>query len=134
MATWSTPPKILIQNIKDKTAKIAQAATYELFGRVERASPVDEGTFRGNWNFGIGAPDLSVNLSARDPDGQRADTQAEKAYETPVGGIVYFTNALPYANALEHGWSNQAPRGMVSLTSLQWDDIVAEAAADSRNK
>jgi hypothetical protein len=31
---------------------------------------------------------------------------------------IYFTNNLPYAQALENGHSNQAPGGMVGLTAL----------------
>jgi hypothetical protein len=36
---------------------------------------------------------------------------------------IYFTNNLPYAQALENGHSNQAPGGMVGLTALMLRNI-----------
>lgn len=45
-----------------------------------------------------------------------------------LGQMLYFTNALPYAQRLEHGWSRlQAPGGMVALTMAEFPMLVREA-------
>lgn len=81
-------------------------------------SPVDTGRFRANWNYSVGAPDESTSLWV-DPTGGRtirkiiAQSRGAKA-----GYVYYLTNALPYAQRLENGWSKQAPQGMVKLTVM----------------
>jgi hypothetical protein len=46
---------------------------------------------------------------------------------------IYFTNNLPYAQALENGHSNQAPGGMVGLTALDAAQYFREAMNEVRN-
>ena len=46
---------------------------------------------------------------------------------------IYFTNNLPYAQALENGHSNQAPGGMVGLTALDAAIYFREAMNEVRN-
>ena len=90
--------------------KIARVATLELFNGVIRATPVDTGRARGNWQTSVGAP---VNGEiAREGD---AAALAEVEAKTPQGAgqITYLSNNLPYIDELENGSSTQAPEGMV---------------------
>jgi hypothetical protein len=90
--------------------KIARVATLELFNGVIRATPVDTGRARGNWQTSVGAP---VNGEiAREGD---AAALAEVEAKTPQGAgqITYLSNNLPYIDELENGSSKQAPEGMV---------------------
>jgi len=90
--------------------KIARVATLELFNGVIRATPVDTGRARGNWQTSVGAP---VNGEiAREGD---AAALAEVEAKTPQGAgqITYLSNNLPYIEELENGSSTQAPEGMV---------------------
>ncbi|MDH0157355.1 HK97 gp10 family phage protein [Stutzerimonas stutzeri] len=90
--------------------KIARVATLELFSGVIRATPVDTGRARGNWQTSVGAP---VNGEiAREGD---AAALAEVEAKTPQGAgqVTYLSNNLPYIDELERGSSKQAPEGMV---------------------
>lgn len=51
----------------------------------------------------------------------------QAVYRLPVGDVVYLTNSLPYAQRLEHGWSKQAPRGMVRLSAIEFKRFVRQA-------
>lgn len=83
------------------------------------------GRFRANWNVSYGVPDEAVTDSI---DKERVLTEAQKAMSLPIGGVMYMTNALPYANRLEYeGWSSQAPAGMVRLAALEFSAYVQKA-------
>lgn len=78
-------------------------------------TPVDEGTARGNWNVEINKIDDSTNEGNQT---YHALTEGKNTIDKfKMGDIIYFTNALPYINRLEYGWSErQAPNGMMRLT------------------
>lgn len=81
-------------------------------------SPVDTGRFRANWNYSVGAPDESTSLWV-DPTGGRTIRKIiAQSRSAKAGHVYYLTNALPYAQRLENGWSKQAPQGMVKLTVM----------------
>ena len=46
------------------------------------------------------------------------------------GQTIFITNSLPYAMRLEHGYSKQAPAGMVKLTVQNYAQAVAKAARE----
>ena len=85
-------------------------------------SPVDKGTFRGNWNVGINTIDDSVD---EDAGGNRKKYSVDDATlqrgNQVIGSIksgdgINISNALPYAMMLEFGYSSQAPAGVVRTT------------------
>ena len=87
------------------------------------------GRFRANWQYGLSVRPLG-DLPDIDATGnvskQRINAGAAAIYN--AGNVHYITNNLPYAEALENGWSQQAPNGMVELTVLAWQPIVNERA------
>lgn len=87
------------------------------------------GHFRANWDYGVGAAPLA-EYDDIDASGavsmQRILSGMEGA--KMVGSIHYIANNLPYAERLENGWSRQAPHGMVAITAMKFQSIVAEAA------
>lgn len=88
------------------------------------------GRFRGNWQFGVGGIDTSVD-GAIDPTGANSIGRiAAGIPEKTAGKVFYITNTLPYAQRLENGWSTQAPAGMVGLTIAEFEPIVAAAVAE----
>lgn len=100
----------------------------ELFSRIILRSPVDTGRFRGNWNV-----DQSSASQFTDVSGQvTLDRMTSDVLQSKVGGVTSFINALPYAEELEFGSSQQAPEGMVRITALEFGAIFDEAA--SKNK
>jgi hypothetical protein len=89
------------------------------------------GRFRANWQYGYNR----VNrLTTEDKDKSGSSTIGRLVGSVPekvLGNVHFITNSLPYANPLEEGWSwRQAPAGMVQVTILEFDPIVARAVAE----
>ena len=87
------------------------------------------GRFRANWQYGLSAPDLTTTPKIDKSGGATIQTIVGKVSDEAAGHVHYITNSLPYADRLEHGWSRQAPNGMVGLTVLEFNPIVEAAAA-----
>ena len=115
----------MVARSKERVDQVVRIATMHLFSQVVLRSPVDTGRFRANWNFSINSPDTS---SSETTDKARGSQQAMKALQYGAGQIVYLTNALPYARRLEHGWSKQAPNGMVKVSAVEFTRFVQQAA------
>ncbi|MCH5508820.1 hypothetical protein [Pseudomonas syringae] len=82
------------------------------------------GRFRGNWMFGIGAPD-GTTTEELDPSGSKSNARiANGVLEFHAGDVAYITNSLPYAIPLEFGHSTQAPNGMVRVTLAHFQKTV----------
>lgn len=78
------------------------------------ATPVDEGTARGNWFATVSAPRRSADEKVKDPSGSNRITQNAAAMSARLSGqAIYITNNLPYIKRLNEGWSAQAPAGYV---------------------
>lgn len=111
-------------------AQIASAlheVAIEMLTRIVMRSPVDTGVFRGNWQVGINVKPSGV---LDEPDTSGAATIARGTSvikKAKAGDTIFITNNLAYGPALEHGWSKQAPNGMVRVTCAEFPDIVQEA-------
>ncbi|HDC4676464.1 TPA: hypothetical protein O8U49_004727, partial [Enterobacter kobei] len=73
------------------------------------------GRFKNNWYVGFDSQPTETN-DTPDASGQGSNSRGLAVLEVfRVGQVstIYFTNNLPYAQALENGHSNQAPGGMV---------------------
>lgn len=87
------------------------------------------GRFRNNWQFSVAQPATGVKQGV-DPSGAKAGAALKaKANTFDMGQTFYMTNNLPYAVALEFGWSKQAPQGMVRVVVAQYEQAIREAAA-----
>lgn len=88
------------------------------------------GRARGSWQYSINAP-ASGDTIVIDPTG--ASTVAAITNKiNPIPAIHYISSNLPYIQALENGWSSQAPNGMVGLTAIEFSNIVDVAVRGSR--
>lgn len=127
-----------LKKITDKAGanadSIAKAIILQVFSSVVEKSPVDLGSFRGNWQIGVGA----VNGNTQSPDDKKALKSPPSAdnllkAELSLSGysskkITYVSNSLPYAHRLEYdSWSDQAPNGMVRLTVLEFRRMIRKA-------
>lgn len=84
------------------------------------------GTFKNNWQLTVDVPG-SDHFFTPDPSGNLSITRIALAIPRwPAGHVYYFSNNLPYARALEDGWSRQAPAGIVALTTVEFQSIVEE--------
>lgn len=98
----------------------------ELFSAINLGNPVGNpsrwkrpqrgyvgGQSRRNWRITIGLPDRSER-SGVDPTGSRSQSEALAVLATmrrPAS--LWISNPLAYMDALENGWSRQAPDGIV---------------------
>ena len=93
------------------------------------------GRFKNNWYVGLDSQPTETN-DIPDASGQGSNSRGGAVFEVfRVGQVnsIYFTNNLPYAQALENGHSNQAPGGMVGLTALDAAQYFREAMSEVRN-
>lgn len=88
------------------------------------------GRFRANWVAGINAPNKTTTEST---NAQDSWGEVEKLKTVQLGGVLYFTNSLPYSRKLEYGHSKQAPAGVVRLNVQRFQQDI-QAAIDEVNK
>lgn len=109
---------------------VVRASVLTMGENIIKASPVDTGRFRANWQHNTGTP-ASGPVESLDLSG--AATLAKlNASVAPVkaGNIEYLTNNLPYAIPLEYGYSDQAPGGMVRIEVARFQAAVRDAVRD----
>lgn len=103
---------------------VAQKISLEALNRVVLKSPVKTGRFRANWTVAVGHQDLTTTEEV-DPTGQKTIAKGTPIILGQKGpAIIWLSNNLPYANALENGHSQQAPMGMVALTYNELSEIA----------
>lgn len=137
---WSIPLDQLAAKVQLDLVTVARKSTLDVFKAVALASPVDTGRFRANLNVSYGVPDETVTAST---NAARATSEVQKAMTLPIGGVMFITNALPYAAVLEYGgypnppkhptgktaggYSIQAPHGMFRLAAMRYNEYVQKA-------
>lgn len=103
----------------------------DLHADLVRATPVDTGHARANWQVSVGAPAEGIvegeDKGAKGSDPSAASVAAASSVAMGTAKVhdetMYITNNLPYIERLNDGYSDQAPSGMVE---------VALASAESR--
>lgn len=115
-----------LKRFRLKSVKVAsetqKAIVLELFGSVILDTPVDTGRARGNWQTTNNAP-AQGETKGLDPSGARALARLE-AEIVRFDKTIYLSNNLPYAGALEYGYSDQAPAGMVRKNIARVNRII----------
>ena len=117
--------KKYIKNSSMKGTKAIRGVGLQALKMVMIKSPVDEGTFRGNWNVGINTIDGTLQDGyTRKPKFGQFDQQAYTRGNERIGSFkngdkINISNSLPYANRLEYtDWSAQST-GMVRTTLME---------------
>jgi hypothetical protein len=134
-----------LQRFADKCGKKADDMVANVVVRVaaelDRRSPVGDakywkspppkgyvgGHFRANWQLGVGVRPAG-EVAGVDPAGK--NTLGRIIAEVPeqaAGKVYWLANNTPYSQRIEHGWSRQAPQGLVGLTVVQFQRIVKDA-------
>ena len=90
------------------------------------------GRFRANWQLGVGSMPGGT-IATPDPDGGSVRARIQAGIPSDASGKVYFlANNVPYAQRIEHGWSTQAPQGVVGLSMMEVQDVVDSAVSKAR--
>lgn len=137
-----------VSNFVEKTKRnnetVMRSVAFKLFSAIIKASPVDTGRFRMNWQA-AGATPRGGLVAGEDKTGASAIASAE-TYITNTQAWEEFTlaNNLPYANVIEFGgypgsgpntvggFSKQAPQGVVRINVVRFQQLIDEEAAKVR--
>ena len=112
-----------IEDVED----IMSASMLRMGNRIILDSPVDEGRFVNNWMSAVDRVDKSTRNTVSVGGADSRKDLLEVTSNIQIGATFYFSNSLPYAHRLEYeGWSAQAPKGMVRVNAMYWDNIVQE--------
>lgn len=107
---------VIRNRVPAQAAVIMQKIALQALQGVVRASPVDTGRFRGNWQMQAGTPATGV-LDRLDPSGSAALAAGESVIaQATIDAPLWLTNNVPYAGRLEDGHSDQAPEGVLGIT------------------
>ena len=124
--------KNFVEKAKKNPETVARQVSFKLFSAVIKASPVDTGRFRMNWQT-AGAVAPSGVIDGTDKGGAAAiGDAASYIFAASDWNEFTLTNNLPYAERLEYGWSNQAPQGMVRVNVARFNTLLEEEAAQVR--
>ena len=127
--------------LRDDPANLTKAGRLRRGLRVNESMDIKKpegyvgGRFKNNWYVGLDSQPTETN-DTPDASGKGSNSRGLAVLEVfRVGQVnsIYFTNNLPYAQALENGHSNQAPGGMVGLTALDAAQYFREAMSEVRN-
>jgi hypothetical protein len=116
---FTTSSKSIINSINKDTMKAIGSVVDELYTKIVERNPMDTGFSSQNWNGSYNRPDYKV----------RGDRKAPPSIENKIYGLIppantktiHLTNGVPYIEALEHGWSGQAPSGFVGLSVAEME-------------
>jgi hypothetical protein len=98
---------------KEQAPNFIRKIALELLKKVTMKSPVDTGRFRANWMVGIGGADETTTENTVN-DAMMRGSIVLTGYKTLKQ--IHISNNLPYAAALEHGHSQQAPLGVAEVS------------------
>lgn len=147
MGSYTLALEAFAKKFGQNADKVVRKVVLDIGTRIVERSPVGDGSlwkhpppkgyvggrFRANWQYGnyssAGIPMQAVDTI--DPTGGASIARLMQCPVDGAGGMRHvIINNLPYAIPLEHGWSKQAPAGMVGITVLEFQQIVAEAASE----
>lgn len=104
---------------KEQAPKFIRKIALDLLRKVTMKSPVDTGRFRANWMVGIGGADETTTDSTVN-DAVMRGSIILSAYRDLKQ--IHLSNNLPYAAALEHGHSMQAPLGVAEISVAEIEE------------
>ena len=128
MSGFTLDIKNFVEKAKKNPETVARQVSFKLFSAVIKASPVDTGRFRMNWQT-AGAVAPSGVIDGTDKGGAAAiGNAASYIFAASDWNEFTLTNNLPYAERLEYGWSNQAPQGFVRVNVSRFNSLLEEEA------
>lgn len=141
MTSFAVDLERLVAKYKAQADDVVGNIVVRIAAELDRRSPVGDakywkndppagyigGHFRANWQLGVNTVPQTEKPGV-DPAGTVALPAIMAAVpDRAAGNVYYLANNAPYARRLEHGWSRQAPAGLVGLTVTKFQQIVREA-------
>lgn len=132
MSKFTLDIQAFVAKAKKNPETVMRSVSLKLFSAIIKASPVDTGRFRGNWQT-TGVTPATGLIAGVDLTGNRAvNSAATFTTNAPGWDTFTLTNNLPYAERLEYGWSKQAPSGIVRVNVIRFQQLINEEAAKVR--
>lgn len=132
MSKFTLDIQAFVAKAKKNPETVMRSVSLKLFSAIIKASPVDTGRFRGNWQT-TGVTPATGLIAGFDPTGNKAVNSAATFITNAPGWDTFtLTNNLPYAERLEYGWSKQAPTGIVRVNVVRFQQLINEEAAKVR--
>lgn len=159
MSGFTLDIKNFVEKAKKNPETVARQVSFKLFSAVIKASPVDTGRFRMNWQT-AGAVAPSGVIDGTDKGGAAAiGDAASYIFAASDWNEFTLTNNLPYAEVIEfggykamfgfsnsfmgpvksadggqtiNGYSKQAPQGVVRVNVARFNTLLEEEAAKVR--
>lgn len=145
MGSFSLDVRAFVEKTKKNNETVMRQVSLKLFSAIIKASPVDTGRFRMNWQATSGAAPAVGVKNGVDPSGSKAIAQmASVVSRDPSWYEFTLANNLPYAPVIEYGgypgdgpntvggFSKQAPQGVVRVNVLRFQQLIDEEAAKVR--
>ena len=103
MGTFALDVRAFVEKTKQNNEKVMRQVTFKLFSAIIKASPVDTGRFRMNWQAAGGLP-ASGEIPGEDKTGDTAISRVQSFIEKAQYWEEFtLTNNLPYAEIIEYG-------------------------------
>lgn len=145
MGTFALDVRAFVEKTKKNNETVMRQVSLKLFSAIIKASPVDTGRFRMNWQAASGGNTAVGVKSGIDPSGSKAIYQMSSVVTRDPNWYEFtLANNLPYANVIEYGgypgdgpntvggFSKQAPQGVVRVNVLRFQQLIDEEAAKVR--
>lgn len=145
MGSFSIDVRAFVEKTKKNNETVMRQVSLKLFSAIIKASPVDTGRFRMNWQAASGGNTAVGVKTGVDPSGSKAiDQMASVVSRDPSWYEFTLANNLPYAPVIEYGgypgdgpntvggFSKQAPQGVVRVNVLRFQQLIDEEAAKVR--
>ena len=104
--------------------------TIKWFSGTIMSTPGDTGRLRGNWQASQESPTSGTTTDVDKGGGATIAKAVRKI--GGAGSVNYLVNNMDYAEKIEFGGSNQAPRGMVRINHARILRIVKQVAAENQ--
>lgn len=130
-----------VEKAKKNPETVMRQVSLKLFSAIIKASPVDTGRFRMNWQASGSAPASGTTVATDQSGGKAISAVAEYVLKAPDWSEFTMANNLPYASVIEYGgypgdgpntvggFSKQAPQGVVRVNITRFNALLEQEAA-----
>ena len=136
--------KAFCDKAKKNPEIVMRQVSLKLFSAIIKASPVDTGRFRMNWQAAGSAPASGTTVATDQSGGKAISAVAEYVLNAQDWSEFTLANNLPYANVIEYGgypgdgpntvggFSKQAPQGCVRVNVARFQLLIDSESAKVR--
>jgi hypothetical protein len=107
---WKNKPTNFIPEVKSDHVDLVKEVEDFIYKRVVVRSPVRDGYFRANHNRSVNEPNYDFD------ENKTVGFQPQPPVK--FGESLFIANGAPYAERLEHGWSDQRPEGVYGVAVI----------------